>query len=124
MLRCAVLTLADFCTWLNVRVTTGRDPAILLWVMVSVLFPSRFTIVRVVPAGDLVTVLVMEPAGFVTVRVIGAPPDGLMNELGPMALPIPPPPPLPRSAAKGKQTNKPSATIGRILLRICRPPFR
>ena len=89
--------------------------------MVSVLFPSRFTIVRVVPAGDLVTVLVMDPAGFV--RVIGAPLDGVMTELGPMALPIGMPPPLPRCAAIGRQTSKPSATIGSILLRICRPPL-
>src|SRR5258708_37806384 len=93
MLRCAVLTLADFCTWLNVRVTTGRDPAILLWVMVSVLFPSRFTIVRVVPAGDLVPVLVLEPAGVVPGRVQGAPPPRPHNGLGPTALPTPPPPP-------------------------------
>src|SRR5258708_28564214 len=94
MLRCAVLTLADFCTWLNVRVTTGRDPAILLWVMVSVLFPSRFTIVRVVPAGDLVTLLLMGPAGVRPVRGLGAPPPRLLDEVGPLAPPLPPPPPL------------------------------
>ncbi len=45
------------------------DRAILLWDIVSVFFPSVFTIVRVRPLGDLVTVLVTEPAGFVTVCV-------------------------------------------------------
>jgi hypothetical protein len=86
--------------------------------MLSVLFPSVFNMVRVVPAADFVVVLVIEPAGFVTVRVIGVP---VMDELEPIALPIgigAPPPPLFRCAAKGIQTSNPSATIGRIRLRI------
>jgi hypothetical protein len=116
-LRCAVFILAVFRTWLKVRVRTGRDPATLLWVILSVLFPSVFTMVRVVPVADLVVVLVIEPAGFVTVCVIGVP---VIADGGPIARPIGigAPPPLLRCAAKGIQTSKPIAATERIRLRI------
>ena len=121
--RCAVFTLALFRTWVNDRVTVPRDRASLLWDSVSVLFPSLFTIVRVVPVGDFVTVVVMDPAGFVTVCVLVVVPAGpiwVECVLIPLGTPIGGPPPgfLFRCAAKGMQTSKPIATVARISLRM------
>ena len=109
----------------------GRDPANLLWVIVKFLFPSVFTIVRVVPAVDRVVVLVTEPAGFVTVCVLVIMPDGVVwtvRVFMPMALPrgiimAPPrgvakPPAFRLFAAIGIQTSKPIATNERIRCRI------
>ena len=116
--------------WIRDRVLVCDRPT-LLWDIVSVLFPSVFTIVRVRPLADLVTVLVTDPAGFVTVCVLTVVPgEGLWTEFELTALglfigivgivgiaPIPPPCLL-RCAAKGIQTSMPAATIVRILLRI------
>jgi hypothetical protein len=104
------------------------DRPILLWDIVSVLFPSVFTIVRVQPLPDLVTVLVTDPAGFVTECVLTVVPgEGLCTECVLAALgvfigiegiaPIPAAF-LFRCAAKGIQTSMPAATIVRILLRM------
>ncbi len=117
---------AVFCLWMRDRVLLC-DPAILLWDIVSVLLPSVFTIVRVEPLGERVTVLVTEPAGFVTVCVLTVVPGAVVwNECVLMALGLlisipgiaPDPGFLFRCAAKGIQTSRPAATIVNTLFRI------
>ncbi|HSY50683.1 MAG TPA: hypothetical protein VLC46_17895 [Thermoanaerobaculia bacterium] len=115
---------------MSVLVTLPRDRASLWCVRVRVLLPSVFTIVRVDPVGDFVTVVVTEPAGFVTVCVLVDVPvepvwvDIVLIALGTFIGAAAPPAFLFRCAAKGMQTRIPSATMGKILLRICRSPFR
>ena len=97
-----------------------RDRASLSCDRVSVLFPSEFTIVRF----DPVKVVVIDPAGFVTVCVFVVVPSGdvtvdlVLVALGVLIGCVEPPEPLLRSAARGIQTSMPIAAIVRICLRI------